>query len=54
MTHATPQRIADEERKRREDSESACFRAALEADEPAASAEQFHITDLQHWIDLSA
>ena len=55
MTHATPERIADEERERWEaGAEDEGSRAASELDGTRPTAEQFHITDMQHWIDLSA
>jgi hypothetical protein len=54
MTHATPAGMSDDDRESWEDREEASFWAAREADGPTASAEQFHISDMQHWIDLSA
>ena len=52
--HTTPERKPDEERENRETGEDAHDRATREADAAPASAEQFRITNLQHWIDLSA
>ena len=54
MGPTTPERKSDEDQESWEAGEEARDRAALEADAPPASAEQFHITNLQHWIDLSA
>ena len=54
MIHETPDRTSDDDRVSWEDREEARLWAALEPDGPPASAEQFHITDQQHWIDLSA
>lgn len=54
MGLTTPEWKSDEERERWEAGEEARDRAALEADAPPASPERFRITNLQHWIDLSA
>jgi hypothetical protein len=54
MTHATPERIADDEREPQEAGAEDDFRAAPGVDASRPTAEQFHITDMQHWIDLSA
>lgn len=49
MTHTTPERESDEERWNGE-----AWEETREADAAPVSAEQFRITDIQHWIDLSA
>ncbi len=54
MRHTTPEWKSAEERESWEAGEEACDRSTLEADSPPASADQFRITNLQHWIDLSA
>jgi len=54
MRPTTPEWTSEEEQESWEAGEEARDRATLEADAPPASAEQFRITDLQHWIDLSA
>ncbi len=54
MRPTMPEWKSDEERERRDAEEEARDRAALEAAGPPASAEWFRITNLQHWIDLSA
>ena len=51
MTLATTEWTTDEERESREDEEEDGLRVA---DASLATAEQFQITDTQHWIDLCA
>jgi hypothetical protein len=53
MMHATPEGTSDDWESG-EDREELRLPAAFEADGTPASADQFHITDVQHWIDLSA
>ena len=54
MRRVTPEGTADDDRESWEAGEEARALASLEADGAPASAEQFRITNLQHWIDLSA
>jgi len=54
MIHATPDGTADANQEAWEGGEQLDWRAALEADEPPPTADQFDIVEMQHWIDLSA
>ena len=54
MTYTAHEKESDEEQESWDAGEECRNWLIFEAEASPASAERFHIADLQHWIDLSA